>query len=229
MTPPTSTYRLQLGPDLDFAAVTALVPHLARLGVGALYLSPCFAPRSGSTHGYDVVDPTRLNHALGDERAFERLARVASDHGVGLVMDIVPNHQAACGENPWWRDLLRHGAASPHAAAFDVDWHPPWPGADDRLLLPILGARYAEALADGQLRVALGEHDFELRYYARIGRRSIPRPASVWWRTGWTRWPPSAAGVTRRCRACGPWRRRSTSCRRASPRRPTGPSGRRRR
>ncbi len=166
MTPPTSTYRLQLGPDLDFAAATALMPHLARLGVGALYLSPCFAPREGSTHGYDVVDPTRLNPALGDEAAFERLARAAADHCVGLVLDIVPNHQAACGANPWWRDLLRHGAASPRAAAFDVDWHPPWPGADDRLLLPILGTRYADALADGLLTVALGEDDFELRYYA---------------------------------------------------------------
>lgn len=165
VTPPSSTYRLQLGPDLDFAAVTALLPHLARLGVGALYLSPCFAPRSGSTHGYDVVDPTRLNPALGDEAAFERLARAAGDHGMGLVLDIVPNHQAACGENPWWRDLLRHGAASPHAAAFDVDWRPPWPGADDRLLLPILGTRYAEALGDGLLTVALSEDDFELRYY----------------------------------------------------------------
>src|SRR5690349_11471477 len=93
-----ATYRLQLGPDLDFAGAAALVPYLRELGVSHLYLSPAFEARPGSTHGYDVVDPRRLSSALGGEDGFRALSAAAREAGLEIVLDIVPNHMAAgCG------------------------------------------------------------------------------------------------------------------------------------
>lgn len=164
---PSSTYRLQLGSDLGFAAATGLVPHLRALGVGDVYLSPCLAARPGSAHGYDVADCARLNPAIGDEAAFRGLARALAEHDMGLVLDVVPNHMAASPHNPWWRDVLRHGPSARCAEHFDIDWRPPWPGVDDRVMLPVLGEHYGAALAAGRLRIAWSEADGELvvRYY----------------------------------------------------------------
>jgi (1->4)-alpha-D-glucan 1-alpha-D-glucosylmutase len=100
MSIPRATYRLQLSPDLDFAAVRALVPYLRELGVSHLYLSPSLQARSGSTHGYDVVDPSRVSETLGGEEGLRELAR----SGLGIVLDIVPNHMGVGDENPWWKD-----------------------------------------------------------------------------------------------------------------------------
>ena len=112
-----ATYRLQLGPHLDFAAAQALVPYMAELGVSHLYLSPVMQARSGSTHGYDVVDPTSVSEELGGEAGFRALCAFARNAGLGVVLDVVPNHMAASeDENPFWRDpLLR-------AKFFDLDW-----------------------------------------------------------------------------------------------------------
>jgi (1->4)-alpha-D-glucan 1-alpha-D-glucosylmutase len=99
-----ATYRLQLGTDLDFAAARALVPYLAELGVSHLYLSPSLQARAGSTHGYDVVDPRRVSEELGGEAGLRALAQAAHEHGLGLVLDIVPNHMAADDANPFWTD-----------------------------------------------------------------------------------------------------------------------------
>src|SRR4249919_2411182 len=96
------TYRLQLGPELDFRRARELVPYLRELGVSHLYLSPSLQARSGSTHGYDVVDPTRISDELGGEAAFRELCSA----GLGVVLDIVPNHMATSDENPFWRDPL---------------------------------------------------------------------------------------------------------------------------
>jgi (1->4)-alpha-D-glucan 1-alpha-D-glucosylmutase len=110
-----ATYRLQLGPGLDFAAAEALVPYLAELGVSHLYVSPSFAAREGSTHGYDVVDPGRFSDVLGGEAGFRSLAAAARAAGLGIVLDIVPNHMAADDANPYWTDLARR------ATFFDLD------------------------------------------------------------------------------------------------------------
>ena len=112
-----ATYRLQLGPHLDFAEARGLVPYLAELGVSHLYLSPIMQARRGSTHGYDVVDPTGISDALGGEDEFRSLCTAAGESGLGIVLDVVPNHMAASEEeNPFWRDpLLR-------AKFFDLDW-----------------------------------------------------------------------------------------------------------
>src|SRR5437588_12671523 len=113
---PSSTYRVQLGPGFGFEEAQALVGYLRGLGVGDLYLSPALAARAGSEHGYDVVDPTRLNPELGGEEGFGALAAELRAHGMGLLLDIVPNHMAASAENPWWWDVLKPGRRSAFAS-----------------------------------------------------------------------------------------------------------------
>jgi (1->4)-alpha-D-glucan 1-alpha-D-glucosylmutase len=123
-----ATYRLQLGAELTFADAAALVPYLRDLGVSHVYLSPAFAARDGSTHGYDVVDPTRFSDALGGEEGFRALASTTRAAGLGIVLDIVPNHMAVDGANPYWSDPERRArffdldpATGRHRRFFDID------------------------------------------------------------------------------------------------------------
>lgn len=148
---PTATYRLQLDAVHGFAHAAALVPYLDRLGVSDLYVSPIFAARPESAHGYDVVDCARVSPELGGDEGLGQLSRALRERGMGLVIDWVPNHMSASLHNPWWRDVLRHGRASLFARAFDVDWEPTWPRGEGRLLLPILGCHYGDALERGEL------------------------------------------------------------------------------
>ncbi|MES0832968.1 malto-oligosyltrehalose synthase [Nocardiopsis tropica] len=121
---PTSTYRLQLSPGFTLEDAAGLVDHLDRLGVGALYLSPVLTAAPGSGHGYDVVDPTAVSPALGGDAARAALAAKARERGLGVVVDIVPNHMSVArpDANPWWWDVLEHGRASVYARCFDVDF-----------------------------------------------------------------------------------------------------------
>jgi (1->4)-alpha-D-glucan 1-alpha-D-glucosylmutase len=116
-----STYRLQLN-GLGFSGARALVPYLDRLGIETLYASPVLAAAPGSTHGYDVIDPNRLDPALGSEEEFEALLDELAAHGMRMLLDIVPNHMAAVRSNRWWWETLRQGQASVHANTFDIDW-----------------------------------------------------------------------------------------------------------
>src|SRR3712207_2526426 len=123
-----ATYRLQLGGDFGFAQARELVPYLRDLGVSHLYLPPSFQAREGSTHGYDVVDPTRISDELGGEREFDALAAAARQAGLGLILDIVPNHMAADDANPYWRDAERRRRffdieerTGRHRRFFDID------------------------------------------------------------------------------------------------------------
>jgi (1->4)-alpha-D-glucan 1-alpha-D-glucosylmutase len=148
--PPRSTYRVQFGPDLDFAAAAELTGYLADLGAGALYASPVLTAAPGSTHGYDVVDPTRASRALGGDEGFARLAGRLHEAGLGLVVDIVPNHEgiAVPQANPAWWDVLKNGPESAYAKFFDVDWSRP------PIMVPVLAGDSAVAdlkLVDGQL------------------------------------------------------------------------------
>lgn len=152
---PTATYRLQFNEGFRFRDAAALVSYLAALGITDLYASPLLQARRGSLHGYDVTDPTRLNEALGGEEGFAVLAAELQRYGMGLLLDIVPNHMAAGSENPWWRDVLRHGPDSPYAAFFDIDWRPRRPGLHGKVLLPILEAPYGTVLENGEIRVVL--------------------------------------------------------------------------
>jgi (1->4)-alpha-D-glucan 1-alpha-D-glucosylmutase len=161
--PVRSTYRLQLTPDFSFGDAAEVVDHLAALGVSHLYLSPLLTALEGSTHGYDVADPTTVSAALGGEDGLRALADRAHAAGLGLIGDIVPNHVGTGPENPLWWQLLSEGHAGPAGGVFDVDWEPPLPGAAGKVILPVLGEPYGEVLAAGQLRVD-GDAG-ELRYF----------------------------------------------------------------
>ncbi|HEY4055994.1 MAG TPA: malto-oligosyltrehalose synthase [Kofleriaceae bacterium] len=164
---PRATYRLQLTPAFGFRDAAAIVPYLADLGVSHLYLSPVLRAAPGSTHGYDVVDHETVNVELGGEEAFADLCRVAKEHGLGILLDIVPNHMSIAGSgNKWWNDVLENGPASYYSSYFDIDWG----GTDDRVLLPVLGDRYGRSLVTGVLGV-LREGD---AYFVRAGEHHFP-------------------------------------------------------
>ncbi|MCD7098043.1 malto-oligosyltrehalose synthase [Stenotrophomonas sp. MMGLT7] len=149
MIPLRASVRLQLHPGFTLDDAAAQVSYFARLGISHLYLSPIACAMPGSSHGYDVTDPGRVNPELGGEPALLRLSACARAHAMGLILDIVPNHMAAHPHNRWWKDVLEHGRDSRHAAWFDIDWDAP--GCDGRLWLPVLDRPLASALADGVL------------------------------------------------------------------------------
>ncbi|MFL6240127.1 MAG: malto-oligosyltrehalose synthase [Actinomycetes bacterium] len=158
---PTSTYRLQLTPDFRFVDAAEVVPYLAELGVSHVYCSPVFEAAPGSTHGYDLVDPAVLRGELGGPAGFARLVAACHDHGLGLVVDVVPNHMhvgAPEQANAAWWDVLRRGQDSPFAGWFDIDWAAP--GLDGKVLVPVLGDDPAFEVVDGTLRY--GDHTFPL-------------------------------------------------------------------
>jgi (1->4)-alpha-D-glucan 1-alpha-D-glucosylmutase len=160
---PIATYRLQLRPGFGFREAADLTGYLADLGVSHLYLSPCLQAAEGSSHGYDGVDPGRVSEALGGEEAFAGLCETAGAAGLGIMIDVVPNHLAAAGrQNPWWWDVLENGPSSRYAAVFDMDWQAagrPWP---DKVLLPLLGDHYGRVLEAGHLRLSHREGTFVL-------------------------------------------------------------------
>ena len=152
---PRATLRLQFHAGFTLDDACAHVDHFAALGVSHVYASPLWVARRGSTHGYDIVDPTAINPELGGEPALRRFVAALRARGLGLVLDIVPNHMGVgCCENPWWQDVLERGPASAYAHWFDIDWHPSDPTLQGRLLAPFLGRPYGEALEAGEL--ALG-------------------------------------------------------------------------
>ncbi|SFU44886.1 malto-oligosyltrehalose synthase [Halomonas korlensis] len=168
MNPIRATLRLQFhrGFTLDDAA--EWVDDYAALGVSHLYASPLQTSRAGSPHGYDGIDPTRLDPELGGEAALERLVQRLRAKGMGLILDIVPNHVAVGGsENRWWQDVMAWGQQSPFAAFFDIDWASPDPLLYGKLLVPFLGEPYADVLQSGQLmlRYAPSSASFHLEYH----------------------------------------------------------------
>ncbi len=168
---PFSTYRIQLRPDFGFDEAAALAPYLARLGVSHLYASPCLQAAPGSTHGYDVVDPTRPNSELGGAEGHRRMCDALGAAGLGQVLDIVPNHMAIGGpENAWWWDVLENGPSSVYASYFDVDWDPPEAKLRNTVLLPILADHYGRVLDAGELEVERKGGSFCVRY----GDRCVP-------------------------------------------------------
>lgn len=151
---PSSLYRLQLNREMPLARLRSLLPYLAALGVEGLYLSPVLAARRGSTHGYDGVDPSRLWPDLGTEADWRALVEATRGLGLGLVVDIVPNHLAASDENPAWWEVLRRGPAAPTASWFDIDWQPHPVSGRPCLVLAVLPSPVPEALRDGALALA---------------------------------------------------------------------------
>jgi (1->4)-alpha-D-glucan 1-alpha-D-glucosylmutase len=163
---PDSTYRLQFNRHFTFEQAAALVEYFAELGVTDCYSSPVLRARPGSLHGYDVVDHTQLNPEVGTEEQFAQFARDLKERGMGLLMDVVPNHMSIAGsDNRWWMDLLENGPGSAYARHFDVDWNPPNPHLKDRVLLPILGDQFGRVLEKQELRVTYREGAFHLHYW----------------------------------------------------------------
>src|SRR4051794_17984276 len=167
MRTPTSTYRLQVTPEFDLYAAARTLPYLHDLGADWVYLSPLLAS-AGSPHGYDVVDPSVVDAARGGPEGLTALSNEARRLGMGVLVDIVPNHMGVAVPelNPWWWDLLRLGRASSYADAFDIDWDTPVDGAGGRLLLPVVGEE--DVLDDGRighLRVDAVGAEPVLRYH----------------------------------------------------------------
>lgn len=162
---PTSTYRMQFHQDFQFSDAQRLIGYLERLGIGDLYASPILTAQSGSMHGYDVTDPTRLNPELGGEDDFRGLVSALRERDMGLLVDIVPNHMASSLENPWWVDVLKNGPKSAHATYFDIDWNSPIPGLEGKVLLPVLGGPFGEILERGELTLAHGDDGFIIAYF----------------------------------------------------------------
>ncbi|MEU0136260.1 malto-oligosyltrehalose synthase [Streptomyces sp. NPDC006296] len=188
---PTATYRLQLQPDFPFAAAAEAVPYLAGLGVSHLHLSPVLEAVPGSGHGYDVVDPGTVRSELGGEEGLRELAGTARAHGLGLILDIVPNHMAAAPRyNTALWEVLREGPGSPFARWFDIDWA----AGGGKVLLPVLADRIGEVSDafepgtrdDGSPVLRHGELEFPLRE----GTAHLPLPEMLaaqhyrlaWWR-----------------------------------------------
>jgi (1->4)-alpha-D-glucan 1-alpha-D-glucosylmutase len=163
---PLSTYRVQLRPEFGFDDAAAIAGYLADLGISHLYSSPYLQAARGSAHGYDVIDPTRVNEELGGAEAHARLCRTLGEKGLGQVLDIVPNHMAITERgNTWWWDVLENGAASRYAGYFDVDWNPPQARLRDTVLLPILGDHYGRVLENGEMELARRGGKFEIHYH----------------------------------------------------------------
>ncbi|HWF38321.1 MAG TPA: malto-oligosyltrehalose synthase [Candidatus Acidoferrales bacterium] len=161
---PSATYRLQFNARFRFHDAEKIVPYLHDLGISHLYASPVLQAKSGSEHGYDVADPTRLNADLGTDEDFERLTTALKQHGMGLFLDIVPNHMASTVENPWWADLLTQGEDSPYATYFDIDWQSSgskFPVLQrGRIVLPVLSDFYDHLLTEQRLVLRFGENGF---------------------------------------------------------------------
>ncbi len=162
---PRATYRLQLNKNFTFSDAEAIAPYLGRLGVSHAYLSPILKARPGSMHGYDTVDHTTLNPELGTLADFRRLASALRAEGIGIVLDIVPNHMGVGGsDNALWLDVLEWGQQSRYADWFDIDWSPREPSLHGRLLVPFLGTSFGEALEQG---------DLQLRFDTEAGRLAV--------------------------------------------------------
>jgi len=167
---PRATYRLQFNKDFTFADAAAIVPYLSALGISHVYASPILTARAGSLHGYDVVDPSRINPELGGEAGLRDLVTALHARDMGLIVDIVPNHMGVGGgDNPWWLDVLRNGVNSLYAPFFDIDWTPLNRALTGKVLAPFLGEPYGTCLEKGDLQLRKdARHGWAVFYHQHV-------------------------------------------------------------
>jgi (1->4)-alpha-D-glucan 1-alpha-D-glucosylmutase len=163
---PGATYRLQFNRSFTFRDARQWIQYFADLGVTHCYGSPYLKARSGSPHGYDILDHNALNPEIGSEEEFDEFVSELQDHGLRQILDVVPNHMgvAAC-ENAWWMDVLEHGPNSPYASFFDIDWMPLKPDLAHKVLLPVLGDQFGKVLEDQQLVLKHIDGSFCVQYH----------------------------------------------------------------
>lgn len=162
---PNATYRLQFHSKFDFKAARKIVPYLYELGISDLYASPIFAARPGSTHGYDVIDPNRLNPELGTSAQFDELTALLQQKQMGWLQDIVPNHMAFDSQNHFLMEILAAGPEAQDYNFFDVDWNHHAASLKGKVLAPLLGSPYSESLEKGDIKLVYGETGLKVRYF----------------------------------------------------------------
>jgi (1->4)-alpha-D-glucan 1-alpha-D-glucosylmutase len=178
---PLATYRLQFNRDFTFAKATELVPYLASLGITHCYASPYLRARPGSTHGYDIIDHNTLNPEIGTSQDFECFVQTLHRHGMGQILDIVPNHMGVMGsDNAWWLDVLENGQSSDYAEYFDIDWEPLKDELQGKVLVPVLGDQYGNILDQGELKLTFEKEkgEFSIFYHQHrfpVNPREYPR------------------------------------------------------
>jgi len=178
---PASTYRVQLTKDFGFERAAAIVPYLHALGVTDLYLSPILEAVPGSTHGYDTVDHGQISLELGGEAGYAMLCEALARHGLGQIVDFVPNHMGVGPLNAWWMEVLENGPSSRYAYFFDVDWRPVKAELENKVLIPVLGDQYGVVMEKGELRLERQGGTFYVRYWDHrfpVAPRSVPQVLS---------------------------------------------------
>src|SRR5271156_4451358 len=162
---PVSTYRMQMHKGFSFADAQTIIGYLKQLGVGDFYSSPIFEARPGSMHGYDLTRHDRLNPELGGEEGFAGFSAELQRQGIGLLLDIVPNHMGVGNDSIWWQDVLENGHASQYSEYFDIDWKPLKAAMRNKLLLPILGDQYGAELEARHIQVSIEDGRPLIHYY----------------------------------------------------------------
>jgi len=178
---PQSTYRLQFNREFTFSDAIQAIPYLEELGISHCYASPYLRARPGSLHGYDIVDHRQINPEIGTGEEYERFVALLDEHGLGQILDIVPNHMGIMGsDNAWWLDVLENGEASAYADFFDIDWYPLKGELQGKVLVPVLGDQYGTVLDRGELRLTFDQAagEFSICYFHHrfpIDPREYPR------------------------------------------------------
>ncbi|MDB4941169.1 MAG: malto-oligosyltrehalose synthase [Labilithrix sp.] len=168
MRPITATYRLQFHKGFRFEDAKAIVDYLDDLGVSHAYASPYLMAEPGSTHGYNMADPRRLNPEVGTDEDHAAWVGALADRQMGHILDVVPNHMAASTHNPWWLDVLENGPSSVYGDYFDIDWNPQKEALENKILLATLGAQYGEVLERGELQLVRDGGAFFVKYFERM-------------------------------------------------------------
>ncbi|MEP0751451.1 malto-oligosyltrehalose synthase [Trichocoleus sp. Lan] len=163
---PAATYRIQFNADFPFDSAKKIIAYLAELGISDLYASPIFKAREGSTHGYDVVDPTQLNPELGTPENFEALVNEIKNYDMGWVQDIVPNHMAYDSQNQFLMDILENGPNSEYFDYFDIDWNHPYENLRERVLAPMLGNFYGDCLENAEIQLQYDQSGLSVNYFS---------------------------------------------------------------